>query len=338
MEGLYHIHFRNQEGCEMKENKAILVSICCTTYNHEKYIKQALDSFLEQNVQFNYEICIHDDASTDSTPQILLEYQNKYPQKINLILQKENQTQKGIKKISYVFNHTRARGKYIAFCEGDDYWTDCNKLQKQIEFMEKNNDFSMTFHSSKIVNTSGEKTGKLQPFPCDKEVSTDEIIYGGGGICPTASITYRKECFNNPPQFYFDSPVGDYPMQIILASKGKVFYFNKEMSAYRKVLSESASWSFINNSKEKKLLVYKGLELMLKEFNNYTNYQYMNAVLKAIRLNDIELNILNRNFWGLLNKGVREEIKKMPFSKKIKLITRISAPRFYEKLLKRKYK
>lgn len=315
-----------------------LVSICCTTYNHERYISEALESFLSQTTEFTYEICIHDDASTDSTPQILIEYQNKYPQKINLVLQSENQTQKGIKKISYVFNHTRAKGKYIAICEGDDYWTDCDKLQKQIDFMEKNKDFSMTFHSAKIVNTSGKTTGKLQPFLCDREVGTDEIIYGGGGICPTASIIYRKECFNNPPQFYFNSPVGDYPMQIILASKGKVFYFNKEMSAYRKVLSGGASWSFTNNSKEKKVLVYKGLELMLKEFNNYTNYQYMNAVLKAIRLNDIELSILNKDFFALFSKSAREEIKKMSFSKKIKIITRITAPQFYEKLLKRKYK
>ena len=107
-----------------------MVSICCLAYNHEKYIRKTLEGFVNQKTNFNYEILIHDDCSTDNTVNIVEEYRKKYPKLIKPIYQKENQHSKGI-KISNVYQFPRAQGKYIAMCEGDDYWTDMNKLQKQ---------------------------------------------------------------------------------------------------------------------------------------------------------------------------------------------------------------
>ena len=112
--------------------KNTLVSIVSLTYNHEKYIKQALESFLNQKTNFEYEIIIHDDASTDKTPQIVRKYQNKYRKLIKPILQKENLKSKGNGIVSRIA-FSAAHGKYIALCEGDDYWTDPYKLQKQAE-------------------------------------------------------------------------------------------------------------------------------------------------------------------------------------------------------------
>ena len=117
------------------ENNEILVSICCITYNHEKYIRDAIEGFLMQKTDFPFEVLIHDDASTDGTADIIREYETKYPDIIKPIYQTENQYSKGI-KISATYNYPRAKGKYIALCEGDDYWIDPYKLQKQVDFLE----------------------------------------------------------------------------------------------------------------------------------------------------------------------------------------------------------
>ena len=123
-------------------NKEIIVSICCATYNHQKYIRDAIEGFLMQKTTFPFEILIHDDASTDGTADIIREYEAKYPDIIKPIYQRENQYSKGI-KISQVYQFPRAQGKYIALCEGDDYWIDPLKLQKQVDYMERNSRVSM---------------------------------------------------------------------------------------------------------------------------------------------------------------------------------------------------
>jgi glycosyltransferase involved in cell wall biosynthesis len=124
----------------------ILVSICCITYNHEKYIKDALDSFIMQKTNFNFEILIHDDASTDKTAEIIREYELRHPNLIKPIYQAENQYSKGVKVGK--FNIERAQGKYIAVCEGDDYWIDPYKLQKQVDYMSANPECLMCVHAS----------------------------------------------------------------------------------------------------------------------------------------------------------------------------------------------
>ncbi len=116
------------------EDKEPLVSICCITYNHEDFIRDAIEGFLMQKTSFPIEIIIHDDASTDNTANIIEEYANKYPDLFVTILQSENQWSKGGGSIYARFVYPRARGKYIALCEGDDYWTDPLKLQKQVDF------------------------------------------------------------------------------------------------------------------------------------------------------------------------------------------------------------
>jgi glycosyltransferase involved in cell wall biosynthesis len=119
-----------------------LVSVCCITYNHEKYIREAIEGFLMQETSFPIEILIHDDASTDKTADIIREYEAKYPNIIKPIYQTENQYSKGV-GISATYQWPRAKGKYIALCEGDDYWTDPLKLQKQVDFLEANPEYGM---------------------------------------------------------------------------------------------------------------------------------------------------------------------------------------------------
>src|SRR5690554_1131863 len=121
------------------------VSISCTTYNHEKYIKDAFEGFLMQETTFPVEILVHDDASTDSTADIIREYEAKYPSLFKVIYQHENQYSKKV-KIGPTFQHPRVKGEYYAPCEGDDYWTDPLKLHRQVGLLEKHPEVSFSFH------------------------------------------------------------------------------------------------------------------------------------------------------------------------------------------------
>lgn len=128
-----------------------VVSICCITYNHELYIEDALEGFLIQETYFPFEILIHDDASNDSTTDIIREYEARYPRLIRPIYQTENQYSKGL-KMNPVFNFPRAKGEYIAVCEGDDYWFAPEKLQTQINLMEQSPDINISFHPAYKVD------------------------------------------------------------------------------------------------------------------------------------------------------------------------------------------
>ena len=142
----------------MNRDSKIMVSVCCIAYNHEKYIRECLDGFVIQKTNVEYEIIINDDASTDRTADIIREYEKKYPNIIRGIYHTENQYSKGVCPEKFPF--LAAKGKYIAMCEGDDYWSDPHKLQKQFDAMELNNNCHMCVHKVKIVSENGSTTGK----------------------------------------------------------------------------------------------------------------------------------------------------------------------------------
>lgn len=141
----------------------IMVSIICNTYNQESYLRQTLDSFINQKTNFNFEVIIHDDASTDSTAEIIREYQSRYPEIIVPIIEEENQYQKNV-NITLDIDLPLAKGKYFAFCEGDDFWIDPLKLQKQVDYMENNPLCTMCIHSSIKVNKKGKSLGQYNTF------------------------------------------------------------------------------------------------------------------------------------------------------------------------------
>lgn len=137
------------------------VSVCCITYNHAKFIGQALESFLNQNTSFSYEILVYDDASNDGTRDILKEYELKYPQIIRVFYSSENQYSQGVRLLNLRYNLPRARGKYIATCDGDDFWTDPLKLQKQVDFLESNPEVVMCFHGFDRLENDKSTDSKL---------------------------------------------------------------------------------------------------------------------------------------------------------------------------------
>ncbi len=257
---------------DIQMNDRIMVSICCLAYNHEKYIRDALESFLNQKTDFKYEILIHDDASTDNTVKIIKEYEKKYPDIIKPIYQKENQHSKGI-KISATIQYPRAKGKYIAMCEGDDFWIDSSKLQKQINYLEEHPECSLMVHASKNVTVNKEDIRINKAFEQECDVSTEEIINGGGGFFATNSMIFRTELTKNFPAFYLNAHIGDYPLTIYLSLCGTVHYIPDVMSAYRQGVP--GSWS--ENERKSMLQSLKNTEKMIELYENLdedTNGKY----------------------------------------------------------------
>ena len=296
---------------DLKEND-IVVSILCNTYNHENYISDAIESFLMQKTNFKYEILIHDDASTDKTAEIIREYEMRYSDIIKPIYQKENQHSKGVRVA--LINHERANGKYYALCEGDDYWSNPNKLKKQVDYLEKNPDCSACVHASLNVNAEGNKTiFKIRPSRCNKELSIQEVIKGGGAFVATNSIVYRRDMGSIRPEFYYKNKFsfGDYQLIILLTLVGKVYYLDEVMSVYRSNVPES--WTSRNLlDTEKASNHFKEVNSMLDVVNIYTKYAYDDIIQETKQKNELGILIrqgklreaklgTHRNYYNNLN-------------------------------------
>lgn len=219
-----------------------LVSICCLTYNQAPYLRECLDGMLMQTCDFNFEILIHDDASTDGTTEIILEYQKKYPNIVKPYIQAENIYSKNFRGINYHFNIKRAKGKYIAYCEGDDYWTDSLKLQKQVELLNQDESIGLVHTNTYFLHQA--KNSKIvkkitSPFADFKSLIRFNTI-------STLTVCYRKDIaldyyenvFPKLPEFYF----GDYDFWLFTAINYKIEFLQDFTSCYR-VLEHSASHS-----------------------------------------------------------------------------------------------
>lgn len=314
----------------IKEHKgvSILVSINCITYNHERYIADAMEGFLMQETDFDFEILIGEDCSTDNTREIVEEYVKKHPDKIRLITSEKNVGGRGNSRRL----EKNSRGKYIAMCEGDDYWTDPLKLQKQVSYMESNPNCTLCFHSAEIVRENKRKTGTIiRAYNKTTVCPTEDIIIGGGGFCPTQSIIYPKVLMDNPPEFLLKAPVGDYPLQLLVASHGEAYYIDETMSAYR--TGVKSSWTQRISTREKILLSAEKLIVMLDSFDEYSKYRFSKAVDKAKVSANCEILILKGKTKELKNEEYKEYFKEIGIKEKIKLYARCYFPRIYAKLV-----
>lgn len=207
------------------------VSISITTYNHGQFLRQCLDGVFIQNLQGGFEVLIHDDASSDNTQEIIDEYIRKYPGVIFPLIQVQNQYSKGVRGMMPRFNFPRARGKYIALCEGDDYWTDPNKLQRQVDFLEANPEYSFCFHPVSILMPNDELKQDFITQPPNAELDIATIARYGNFI-HTPSMLFRN-AIDSYPETFLEAPLGDYPLQMLLAEKGKCKMIPQSMAVYR---------------------------------------------------------------------------------------------------------
>lgn len=244
--GQYEMVLRKTFSDEVK------VSICCVTYNHAQYIRQCLDGFLMQKTDFPIEILIHDDASTDGTQDIIREYEKKYPELIKPIYQSENQYSKGV-KISMTYNWPRAKGKYIATCEGDDYWTDPDKLQKQVDFMESHPDYVMCSHrfnqyieDKKLLEEDQDKDFKGADYDLKN-------LIGGKWLTQTLTVMFRRSALDLQ-RFESYGMSMDIILLYELLSKGKGYCLPDIMAVYR--FHRGGVWSEVSIN-QRRLVEFK---------------------------------------------------------------------------------
>ena len=270
-----------------KGDDSILVSVSCITFNHGRFLRRALDSFLEQKTDFRYEILIHDDASTDDSIEIIREYAARYPDVIRPLYEEENQYSKGISNISGVFNFPRAKGRFIAMCEGDDYWCDPLKLQKQADYMLAHPECALCCHAAGIVSEDGAFRSErmIRPFTETKELTAEEMISKKTNL-PTASLMFRSEDAKRLPQWYFDCPVGDIPLQLWMLMQGSAYYMDEVMSMYR--MGREGSWGEMMDRQELEKLTarweshYRAMETLYEAFDRDTDRRWHEAVCDAL--------------------------------------------------------
>lgn len=268
-----------------------LVSICCITYNHENYIRETINGFLDQKTSFLFEIIIHDDASTDNTQEIIKEYAKK-DDRIKPILRNKNVKSKGLSVLPFTFE--LAKGKYIALCEGDDYWTDPYKLQKQVEFLEKNPDYGLVYTEFNRLN---QKTGKIEKNVFNSilgyKINTFEDFLVNIWFLAPLTWVFRSEFL--PLIYLYQNEnfiIGDLPLLLTISANSNVGFINESTAVYR-VLEKSAShsndWKFYYSFRQD---VYKIQKYFAKKYN------VSQSVQSALEIKYYETIFIRSVIWG----------------------------------------
>lgn len=262
-----------------KKEEPILVAIRCAVYNHEPYLRDCLEGFVMQKTNFRFVAVVHDDASTDKSADIIREYTEKYPDIFHPIYETENQYSKHDGSLTRIMNTAidAAEAKYIALCEGDDYWTDPYKLQKQVDFLETHEDFTMCCHGADVVNETQrridcacEKMTTREYFP-DDAFPTWQI--------PTASIVFRKDVvyaypIKNAKKFV----AGDVVLILKCMHVGRVWGMAEHMSVYRMNLGGATSSAETMASRLKMCEHYKALMVNFPKINKDYCHRYIAMV------------------------------------------------------------
>ncbi len=248
----------------MHDNYKNMVVILCMTYNQKSFIRQCLDGFVMQKTDFPFTAIVADDASTDEEPRVLWDF---IKNELDPATLQKGETNDFVRVIgthstntncNFVFfflkyNHYHKKAKrpyfkewyestkYHAICEGDDYWTDPQKLQKQVNVLESNSEIMMVCNRVKLYSEIKKKfIGENYCYNKSQVVNPKDVIYRTGLFISTCSVMYRKTIMDNIPNYWAQCKVGDYPLQIMCAMKGKIYYFNDIMSVYR--VENSSSW------------------------------------------------------------------------------------------------
>lgn len=324
----------------------IKVSVLCTAYNHEKFLRKCLDGFVNQKTNFKYEVIVHDDASTDGTKTIIEEYVKKYPNIFVPIYQTENQYSKKVEIMDDIMLPL-SRGKYIAICEGDDYWCDENKLQLQYDFMESHLECSACFHNNYCYDLL---TGKTTTYNNWKEIHylTPQEVFEEG-LVHTTSHFVRREYFKKDKETNKYS-FGDYVKKTNYFRFGKLAVLPQIMSVYN--FNNSQGLTYIVHQTNDINKRCSEIELIIEYLNYYdkiTNFKYNNEIKNKIE--NIDFRILEiRNIYEIkkcnsrkVYRGKIKEIKEHDYFKnvirkrkgiaKIKALIKYNSPMWLFKLI-----
>lgn len=239
-----------------------LVSVCVTTYQHSDYIRRCLDGILNQDVDFLFEIIIGEDGSTDGTREICKEYAEKYPDVIRLFLRSRDDViyinSKPTGRFNYLANMKSARGKYVAICDGDDYWYHSRKISNQVCFLEKETTYVGVAHNTLIQKG---RTIKIARPRRSFNIGTNELL--NGNPIPAPSIMYRKDALPTfDEKIYLEAPMGDWPTHLFASFRGKIRFLWNYWSVYRKGVGIYSKLSEITKLESKVLSRQLALEYL----------------------------------------------------------------------------
>ena len=300
----------------------VQVSILCATYNQESYIRQTLDSLLMQETNFKYEILVHDDASTDGTTDIVRDYASQYSNRIIPFIETENQFSKGVDFWREIAKKHKV-AKYTAFCEGDDYWINTKKLQKQFDALELHQECDMCACRGVMVSEDGkQELGDIRPQKGNGILSMEDTILGGGMYLVTNSLFCRKSMGDNPMRFEMIRAL-DYATQIRGALRGGIYYIDEKMAAYRRFAKGSWTSVLVDKPEESALQCEQEKEI-LRTLDEETKGKYHGVITERLKAyetsflgqlmdnREVLLQLLNecsgRVFmWGIGRRGIAFE-------------------------------
>lgn len=291
-----------------KEERPLMVTIRCITYNHEPYIRQCLEGFIMQKTNFRFEAIVHDDASTDETAKIIREYAEKYPDIIKPIFETENQYSKLDGSIQRIMSE-HIHGKYVAMCEGDDYWIDPLKLQKQVDFLESNPEYSMCAHNAFVFYQQKNDVCLFNKTSYSGELPVHDAIHAWK--IPTASILVLSEVAKEYPSWLAVIYSGDYSLILRTLLKGKIYLISDIMSVYRiSYVGYSASALY----KGKNIFMLEQRLILLESFLRGTGGMFAMEIESKI-------------------SSLKEEIVFQECKDNRKILRLLFTPIFYKKLL-----
>lgn len=227
------------------------VSISLLAYNHEAFVAKAIESVLLQKVNFACEIVVGEDCSLDSTREIVLNYQKKYPDKIRVFLSKKPLNNRQSGRLNLIRNLKACRGEYVALLDGDDYWTSPHKLQKQVDYLDNHPTCAICFHDVfRLYEDGSEQPWGLPSVQKERYILEDLLA---GNFIPTCSTMFRNKLFDEFPEWYYEAAMGDWPLHILNAHYGDIGFIDEVMGVYR--IHRGGIWS----SKDTADLLHKSI-------------------------------------------------------------------------------
>lgn len=272
------------------DNDKILVSIRCLVYNHEPYLCQCLEGFVMQKTNFRFEAIVHDDASTDGSATIIREYAEKYPDIIKPIYETENQYSKRDGSLTRITN-AACRGKYIAICEGDDYWIDPQKLQKQVDFLEAHPDYLLCGTNGLILWDNG--TNAPEYFNrnfTSRELMPEDVI--GKWPFPTASLMYRRELFALLDSFKCRTYNGDIRIILVALANGRIWSLADITTVYRKNNDANSSTNRIKAKKDHGEFYFGQMIKLYSSYDIYTDHRFKDFINIALTKDKKRLKVI----------------------------------------------
>lgn len=258
-----------------------LVLVICTTYNHVNYIEKALNGFINQRTNFKFQVMVHDDASTDGTTEILKRYEKAYPDLFRMYYEEKNTYSQGKMNsiVDEIVNH-QLHGKYVAYCEGDDFWIDKNKLQIQLDYLETHPDCSMTGHNVLVLDSRDNSLTPFEGLTKEQDITIEKMLLSNK-LFQTSSFVIRRDAIKDNMDLLQDCTIGDWPLQLLASAHGYIHYFDRIMSVYRTFSQDS--WT---GTIRKRADVYinhcLSVARYLDRFDKYTDCKYSEIVKKQI--------------------------------------------------------